>query len=261
MFFEDAKRAAAVLNLALTKRNEVPMCGIPFHAAEGYLRKLVGAGMRVAVCDQVSEPQPGKIVKREVTQVISPATVSDLQMLDASRNNFLAAVHLDSKRGFGFAYIDLMTGDFRLTELADQRELEDELPGSGPAEILVDETGADALGNLKGMVVRDGYCFLARSGLHTLREQFRVQALDGFGCEELPAAVCAAGAIVHYLRHELRRSLSHVTKMSSYRRSQYMVLDAATQANLELVESRGSGRDTSLVGALDRTRHPWARAS
>jgi DNA mismatch repair protein MutS len=256
MFFEDAKRAAAVLNLALTKRNEVPMCGIPFHAAEGYLRKLVGAGMRVAVCDQVSEPQPGKIVKREVTQVISPATVSDLQMLDAARNNFLAAVHPDPKRGFGFAYIDLMTGEFRLTELADQRELEDELARVRPSEILVDETGAGRLGDFKGVVVRDGYCFLHDQAYHTLREQFRVQALDGFGCEELPAAVCAAGAIVHYLRHELRRSLSHVTKMSSYRRSQYMVLDAATQANLELVESRGTGKDTSLVGALDRTRTP-----
>lgn len=256
MFFEDAKRAAAVLNLALTKRNEVPMCGIPFHAAEGYLRKLVGAGMRVAVCDQVSEPQPGKIVKREVTQVISPATVSDLQMLDAARNNFLAAVHPDPKRGFGFAYIDLMTGEFRLTELADRRELEDELARVRPSEILVSEPGAEALGDLKGLVVREGYCFLHDQAYHALREQFRVQALDGFGCEELHAAVCAAGAIVYYLRHELRRSLSHVTRMSAYRRSQYMVLDAATQANLELVESRGSGKDTSLVGALDRTRTP-----
>lgn len=256
MFFEDAKRAAAVLNLALTKRNEVPMCGIPFHAAEGYLRKLVGAGMRVAVCDQVSEPQPGKIVKREVTQVISPATISDLQMLDAARNNFLAAVHPDPKRGFGFAYIDLMTGEFRLTELADRRELEDELARVRPSEILVSEPGAEALGDLKGLVVREGYCFLHDQAYHALREQFRVQALDGFGCEELHAAVCAAGAIVYYLRHELRRSLSHVTRMSAYRRSQYMVLDAATQANLELVESRGSGKDTSLVGALDRTRTP-----
>ncbi len=256
MFFEDAKRAAAVLNLALTKRNDVPMCGIPFHAAEGYLRKLVGAGMRVAVCDQVSEPQPGKIVKREVTQVISPGTVSDLQMLDAARNNFLAAVHPDAKRGFGFAYIDLMTGEFRLTELADARELDDELARVRPSEILVAEAGAEKLGDLKGLVVRDGYCFLHDQAYHTLKEQFHVQALDGFGCEELPAAVCAAGAIVHYLRHELRRSLSHVTKMSAYRRAEFMVLDAATQANLELVESRGAGRDTSLVGALDRTRTP-----
>ncbi len=256
MFFEDAKRASAVLNLALTKRNEVPMCGIPYHAAEGYLRKLVGAGMRVAVCDQVSEPQPGKIVKREVTQVISPATVSDMQMLDAARNNFLAAVHADPKRGFGFAYIDLMTGEFRLTELANAKELEDELARVRPAEVLVAESGAEALKEVRGLVVRDGYCFLHDQAYHTLKEQFRVQALDGFGCEELPAAVGAAGAIVHYLRHELRRSLAHVTKMSVYRRSEFMVLDAATQANLELVESRGAGKDTSLVGALDRTRTP-----
>ncbi len=256
MFFEDAKRAAVVMNLALTRRNEVPMCGIPFHAAEGYIRKLIGAGMRVAVCDQVSEPQPGKIVKREITQVISPGTVADLQMLDAARNNFLAAVHPDPKRGYGFAYIDLMTGEFRLTELADARELADELARVRPSEVLAAESDSSELGHVSGLVVRDGYCFLHDQAHHTLLEHFRVQALDGFGCEGLPAAVCAAGAIVHYLRHELRRSLAHVTRMSVYHRSQYMVLDAATQANLELVESRGGGRDTSLVGALDRTRTP-----
>ncbi len=256
MFFEDAKRASAVLNVALTRRNDVPMCGMPYHAAEGYIRKLIAAGMRVAICDQVSEPQPGKIVRREVTQVISPGSISDLQMLDAARNNFLAAVHPDSKRGFGFAYMDLMTGEFRLTELANERELVDEMARVRPAEVLVAEGVAQKLGHLGGLVERDGYCFLYDQAYHTLREQFHVQALDGFGCADLPAAVCAAGAIVHYLRHEMRRSLTHVTRMTAYQRSQFMVLDAATQANLELVESRGGGRDTSLVGALDRTKTP-----
>jgi DNA mismatch repair protein MutS len=257
MFFEDAQRASAVLNLALTKRNGVAMCGIPYHAAEGYLRKLVGAGVRVAVCDQVSEPQPGKIVQREVTQIISPGTVSDLQMLEAARNNFLAAVHPDPKRGFGFAYIDLMTGEFRLTELADARELGDEMARVRPSEVLGSEAAAAVLGDIPGLVQRDGYAFLHDQAQYALKEQFQVQALDGFGCAGMPAAVCAAGALVHYLRHELRRSLAHVRRLTSYHCSEYMVLDAATQANLELVESRGGGgRDTSLLGALDRTKTP-----
>ena len=259
MFFEDAKRAAAVLNLALTKRHETPMCGIPYHAADNYLRKLLSAGIRVAVCDQTSEPQPGKIVQREITQVISPGTVSDLLLLEAGRNNFLAAIYPDKKRGFGFAYIDLMTGEFRLSEVGDERELNDELARVRPAEVLVSETTLEALphlSNLQGLVTRDGYGFLFDQAYHTLREQFRVQALDGFGCEAFPAAICAAGAIIHYLKHELRRSLTHVTRLTTYRRSEFMVLDAATQANLELVESRGNGKDTSLLGALNRTRTP-----
>jgi DNA mismatch repair protein MutS len=256
MFFEDAQRAAAVLNLALTKRNGVAMCGIPYHAAEGYVRKLVGAGIRVAVCDQVSEPQAGKIVQREITQIISPGTVSDLQMLDASRNNFLAAVQPDAKRGFGFAYIDLMTGEFRLTELADERELADEMARVRPAEVLVSENAAAVLGDTPGLVARDGYAFLYDQAHYSLKEQFAVQALDGFGCADLHAAVSAAGALVHYLRHELRRSLAHVRRLTTYHRSEFMVLDATTQANLELVESRGGGKDTSLLTALDRTKTP-----
>ena len=256
MFFEDAKRAAAVLNLALTKRNETPMCGIPYHAADNYLRKLLGAGIRVAVCDQVSEPQAGKIVQREITQVISPGTISDLLLLDAGRNNYLAAIHPDPKRGYGFAYMDLMTGEFRLSELGNERELTDELARVKPAEVLVSESALEGLEHLPGLVTRDGYGFLYDQAYHTLKEQFRVQALDGFGCEAMPAAICAAGAIVHYLKHELRRSLTHLTRLTTYRRGEFMVLDAATQANLELVESRGGGKDTSLLGALNRTRTP-----
>lgn len=256
MFFEDAKTAASILNVALTQRNGMPMCGIPFHAAESYTRKLIQAGLRVAVCDQVSEPQPGKIVQREITQIISPGTVSDVLMLESGRNNFMAAIHADAKRGYGFAYMDLSTGEFRLTELATARELADELARVKPAEIMVNEAVADDFKQLNGVVARDGYAFLYDQAYHTLLQNFRVQALDGFGCEDLPAAVCAAGALVHYLKHELRRSLSHVTRMTSYRRSQFMVLDVATQANLELVDSRGGGRDTSLLGALDRTVTP-----
>jgi DNA mismatch repair protein MutS len=256
MFFEDAKEASAILNVALTKRNLTPMCGIPHHAADNYIRRLIKAGRRVAICDQIGEPQKGQIVQREITHIVSPGTVADLHMLDAKRNNFLAAIHAGSKGGFGFAFVDLTTGDFRLTELADEKELADELARVQPAEILVSEEQAAQFREIRGLVARDGYTFLHEQAYFTLRDHFKVQSLDGFGCEGLPAAIGAAGAILHYLKTELRRSLTHITRLAFYRNSQFMVLDAATQGNLELVQARGGGRDTSLLGALDRTVTP-----
>jgi DNA mismatch repair protein MutS len=257
MFFDDAKEAAGLLNVALTKRNQVPMCGIPYHAAEGYIRRLIKAGRRVAICDQVSEPQKGQIVQREVVQIVSPGTIGDVQMLDAKRNNFLAAIYAGTKGGFGFAFVDLTTGDFRLTELADEKELTDELARVQPAETLVAEDQAGQFRDLaRGIVARDGYTFLLEQAYFTLREHFKVQSLDGFGCGDMPAAIGAAGAILHYLKTELRRAIGHITRLTCYRNSQFMIVDAVTQANLELVQARGGGRDTSLLGALDRTVTP-----
>src|ERR1700749_2485036 len=182
MFFEDAKEGSALLNVALTKRNQTPMCGIPFHAAENYIRRLIKAGRRVAVCDQVSEPQPGKIVEREITHIVSPGTISDLQMLDARRNNFLAAICAGEKGSFGFAFVDLTTGDFRLTEVAGAQELADELARVQPSEVLVSDAQAEQFRELRGLVSRDGYTFLPDQAIFTLREHFQVQSLDGFGC-------------------------------------------------------------------------------
>ncbi len=256
MFFEDAKEASALLNVALTKRNLVPMCGIPHHAAENYIRRLLKAGRRVAICDQVGEPQKGQIVHREISHIVSPGTVADLHMLDAKRNNFLAGIHTGAKGGYGFAFVDLTTGDFRVTELADDKELADELARVQPAEVLVSEEQASLFREIRGLVARDGYTFLLDQAYFTLREHFKVQSLDGFGCEQMPAAIGAAGAILHYLKTELRRSLGHISRLIVYRNSQFMVVDAATQVNLELVQSRGGGRDTSLLGALDCTVTP-----
>src|ERR1041384_6004155 len=126
MFFEDAKEASALLNVALTKRNGVPMCGVPYHAAQNYIAKLIKAGRRVAICDQTSEPQPGKIVSREITQIISAGTVSELNLLDAKRATYLGAVYAGDDR-FGFAYADLTTGEFRLTQSQDRQALFDQL--------------------------------------------------------------------------------------------------------------------------------------
>ncbi len=260
MFFEDAKIASGLLNVALTKRNQVPMCGIPFHAADGYVRKLIKAGRRVAICDQVGEPQKGQIVQREITHIVSPGTVGDVQLLDAKRNNFLAGIYAGTKGGYGFAFVDLTTGDFRVTELADEKELADELARVQPAEVLVSEEQANLFREVHGLVPRDGYTFLYEQAYFTLRDHFKVQSLDGFGCEGIPSAVGAAGAILHYLKTELRRSIGHIGRLTCYRNSQFMIVDATTQVNLELVQSHGGraagGRDTSLLSALDRTLTP-----
>ena len=255
MFFDDAKTAAGILNVALTQRNGTPMCGIPHHAQENYVRRLIKAGKRVAICDQVSEPKPGQIVQREVTHIVSPGTIADLQMLDAKRNNYLAAIHPGKNGGHGFAFLDLTTGDFRLTELADEKELADELSRVQPSEVLVAEENVALYRDAGRIQPREGYTFLAEQAYYALREHFRVQSLDGFGCAEMHAAQSAAGAILQYLK-ELRRSLSHVARLTVYRNSQFMTVDAATQANLELTQSRGGARDTSLLGCLDRTHTP-----
>src|SRR6185369_7622113 len=138
LFFEDAKQASVLLNVALTKRNGVPMCGVPYHAAQTYIAQLVKAGRRVAIRDQTSEPRPGKIVSRDITPILSAGTVSDLDLLEAKRANYLGAVCADDGV-FGFAYADLSTGEFRLTEARDRQSLLDELARVGPAELLVSD--------------------------------------------------------------------------------------------------------------------------
>jgi len=256
MFFEDAKEASGILNVALTKRNGVPMCGVPYHAAEGYMAKLIKAGKRAAICDQIGEAQPGRIVQREVTQIISPGTISDLNLLEAKRNNYLAAIFEKQER-YGFAYVDLSTGDFRLTEVENPAQLEDELARVCPTEVLISDEQVDQLGAAATALSTrcDGYAFAMDQAVFVLRTHFQVQSLDGFGCGDMPAAVGAAGAILHYLKNGLRRQIGHIKRMTCYRNSQFMIVDAATQANLELVTSRGA-RDTSLLAALDRTVTP-----
>jgi DNA mismatch repair protein MutS len=254
LFFEDAKLASGILNVALTKRNQTPMCGVPYHAAEGYIAKLIKAGKRVAICDQTSEPQPGKIVSREVTQVLSPGTISDVNLLDAKRSNYLAAVYLAEGK-YGLAFVDLSTGDFRLTEVPSLLALEDELARVAPAELLVSEEQMDVLGHLPGATASEPYSFLHEQSYFTLREHFKVQSLEGFGCESMPAAVGSAGAVLHHLKNLLRRQTAHISRLICYRDSNFMMVDAATQLNLELVVSRGA-KNTSLLGAIDRTATP-----
>jgi DNA mismatch repair protein MutS len=254
LFFEDAKEASGLLNVALTKRNGVPMCGVPYHAAQTYIAKLIKAGRRVAICDQTSEPQPGKIVSRDITQIISAGTVSDLDLLEAKRANYLGAVYVDD-RVFGFAYADLTTGEFRLTQRQDRQALLDELARVSPSELLVSEEQKTQFKEIDSALGYDSYAFLPEQAVFTLCEHFKTKSLDGFGCTHMPQAVAAAGAIIHYLKHSLRRKIDHLASLRCDAPADYVLLDAATQTNLELVESR-SARDTSLLAVLDRTVTP-----
>src|SRR5213083_253069 len=254
LFFEDATEAARLLNVALTKRNGVPMCGVPYHAAPNYITKLIKAGRRVAICDQTSEPQPGKIVTHDITQIISAGTVSDLDLLEAKRANYVGAVYADSGI-FGFAYADLSTGEFRIIQMEDRQSLLDQLARVSPAELLISSEQKEQIGEIDHALEYDSYAFLPEQAVFTLCEHFKVKSLDGFGCAQMPAAVAAAGAIVHYLKHQLRRKIDHLTSLHCDAPADHVLLDSATQANLELVESRGA-REASLLAVLDRTATP-----
>ena len=254
LFFEDAKEASGLLNVALTKRNGVPMCGVPYHAAQSYIAKLIKAGRRVAICDQISEPQPGKIVSRDITQIVSAGTVSDLDLLESKRANYLGAVYADGTV-FGFAYADLSTGEFRLTQAQDRQSLLDELARVSPSELLVSDEQQQQFKEIPNALGYDSYAFLPEQAVFTLCEHFNVKSLDGFGCGQMSQAIAAAGAIVHYLKYQLRRKIDHLTSLRCDAPTEYVLLDAATQTNLDLVESR-SARGPSLLAVLDRTVTP-----
>jgi DNA mismatch repair protein MutS len=253
MFGDDAKEASAILNVALTKRGEIPMCGVPYHSARGYIEKLIAAGWRVAICDQVGEVQAGRLVRREVSQILSAGTLDDFG-LDDRRPNYLAAV-CRREEAIGLAFCELTTGEFRLTELQNIQLLADELARILPAETIAPEHQRDAFGSLGSANFLDGYIFELLPAGELLRDHFKVHSLSGFGCEDMPAAVGAAGALLHYLTRQMRRNASHLRRLQPYRSSEFLILDAATQSHLELVQSR-AGRAMTLLGVLDCTVTP-----
>lgn len=254
MFFEDAREAAGLLNVALTKRGGVPMCGVPHHAAENYIAKLIKQGRRVAIGEQTSEPVPGKIVDREISQIISAGTIDNLSLLDDRRHNYLAAVY-EHRDAFGLAVVDHSTGEFTLAEFPDRQQLEDELTRLAPSELLISDEQLQVLGSLPDNLPYDGYAFLLDQAVHTLRDHFKVQSLDGFGCADMHPALSAAGAILHYLSYQLRRSCDHLRGLAVRQIGEQVAIDTASQHNLDLVDSR-SGRQHTLLGVLDRTTTP-----
>ena len=261
MFFEDAQTGAQILNLALTARNGVPMCGLPHHAANAYIGRLLKAGRKVAICDQLEDARPGKLVKREVTQILSPGTHFDERMLVAERNNFLAAVR-PSGRTFGLALVDLTTGDFLTTEVEGDAALLAELERLRPAEIIYPGEAAalrDLLhGSFQILNGYDDWTFAPETALFTVREHFKVASLDGFGLKDRTAAIGAAGAVLHYLTQHLRRDVQHLTRLSFYRRDDFLALDYTTLRHLEILEPlrHDAPRDASLYGVVNRTVTP-----
>jgi DNA mismatch repair protein MutS len=191
MFFEDAQVAAPLLNVALTRRNSVPMCGVPYHAAEGYIARLVKAGKRVAIADQTSEPVPGKLVEREVTRIISAGSVIEANLLDDDRPNYLAAVFQLGKR-FGLGCVDHTTGEVTVAEFPSRGPLEDELMRLSPSELLYSDEQIEAFGALGASQPYDAFAFLPDPARQLLCDHFGVHSLAGFGCEDLPAATGAS---------------------------------------------------------------------
>jgi DNA mismatch repair protein MutS len=284
MFFEDAQTGAQLLNLALTARNGVPMCGLPHHAANSYIGRLLKAGRKVAICDQLEDARPGKLVKREVTQILSPGTHFDERMLVAERNNFLAAI-CPAGKTFGLALVDLTTGDFMTTELEAGPALLMELERLRPAEIIYpgeSEAVRELLGSRRresaqasspesqrtltsaatgqGWILNgyDDWTFAPETALFTVREHFKVASLDGFGLKDRTAAIGAAGAALHYLTQHLRRDVKHLTRLSFYSRNDYLALDYTTLRHLEILEPlhHDAPRNASLYGVVNRTVTP-----
>ncbi len=268
MFFDDAKTASKELELTLTGKNcgleeRAPMCGVPFHAVEGYLSKLVSRGYKVAICEQMEDPAQAKgLVKREVIRVVTPGTNLNVQALDESRNNYIMSIVYVSDR-FGVSFADVTTGDYFVTELDSVRKLMDEIYKFSPKEVICNEalmmSGMDTeelrerLGvtmySLENWYFDDDLC------RKELFEHFQVQSLEGLGVGDFGCGVIAAGALLRYLTETQKTSLGHMSKLQPYVSGNFMLIDSSSRRNLELVETlREKQKKGSLLWVLDKTR-------
>jgi len=277
MFYEDALVAARALDLTLTSRSKdasgtaVPMCGVPYHAADGYIARLVKKGYRVAICEQVEDPKKAKgVVKREVVRVVSPGTLADTAYLDAREPSFLLALAPTSGAHqrvveYGVALLDLSTGEFDVAEYSGPEGLQalrDEIAVLRPREIVV-ASGYDVKAAIPEVARLDlpitevdGWHFDLESARQTLLDQLRVSSLDGFGLERRQSAVAAAGALVRYLRDTQKAELAHVRSIRVKHAADAMVVDPTTLQHLEVVASADGGRSGSLLHEIDRTITP-----
>ncbi|MGH7738966.1 MAG: DNA mismatch repair protein MutS, partial [bacterium] len=269
MFFEDAKTASRVLNLTLTARQggqgqKVPMAGIPFHAADNYIARLVKSGHSIAICEQTEEAGVGKgLVKREVTRVITPGTILSASMLDEKSNNYLAALAY-SPQSLGLGIVDVSTGEFKACELTGNERFSvaaNEIAKFNPAEILLSQNQPEveewnrllhSLNGAKKSHLED-WKFSVEEGDGALRDHFQVKTLDGFGLSGHPQAIRAAGALLQYLKETTHSVLSHLATFATYQVGEGMVLDATTQRNLEILKGMDGGKDGTLLSVLDET--------
>jgi DNA mismatch repair protein MutS len=270
MFYEDALTAARALELTLTSRSKdanggaIPMCGVPFHAADTYIARLVKKGFRVAVCEQVEDPRKAKgLVRREVIRVVSPGTLTDAGYLDAREPAFLMGIApAEAASGYGVALLDLSTGEFSAAEYqgaVGRQALCDELAILRPREIVTPDGTGDAAALVTDARVDarvttvDGWIFDQESARRTLLDQLQARSLQGFGLESHPAAVRAAGALVQYLRDTQKVDLAHVREITFRASADCLVIDATTIRNLEVLEAADGGRTGSLLHEIDRT--------
>jgi len=261
MFFEDALEASKILHIALTGRGKgdgkAPMCGVPFHAVNQYLTKLTKAGKKVAICDQMTAPDGKGIVQREVVRIVTPGTTFDENILERKANNYVAAVVFE-KGKFALAFSDVTTGEFRVTELCEAKDLESEMMRIRPAECIYNEGDE----NLKKFLGRfeDLICFPHQyfgEPENELKKNFQIQSLAVFGLEKHEMAVSAAAMLMNYLKETQRAELKHIQKILFYKISEFMPLDEACIRNLELFFTNRDGKtEGSLIGVLDQTMTP-----
>src|ERR1051325_7361133 len=268
LFFEDAVVAARELEITLASRNKekgaaIPMCGVPYHAAEGYIARLIQKGHRVAICDQMEDPRVAKkLVKREITRIVTPGTAMDANLVRSRENNYLAAVGRFGNRS-SVAHVDVSTGEFRVTEL-EPAEVSGALEHLGAREVLFPGdlpllAGEDRSGPRFVRTELEDWIFTADYAGRTLRDHFGLLSLDGCGLANRPAAVGAAGAILHYLRETQRAALDHLDRPTWYDRADSMVLDAVTVRNLELIEplfsaDSGANTEATVLATIDQTQ-------
>lgn len=268
LFYEDAQTASRVLGLTLTSRdkgspNPIPMAGFPFHQLDNYLRRLIQAGYRASVCEQVEDPKLAKgLVRREVSRVVTPGTLTDDALLDPRESNFLATVYPEKDR-VGLAWLELSTGHFVATEV-ELKFLADEIARLRPAECLIPE-------NMKGtpfyqtlqsqpsmlLAQRPAWCFVADHTRNTLLQHFETATLEGFDLDETSLGIVAAGALLEYVRETQKSSLHHIVQLQPYRRGTNLILDESTRRSLELTRTiREGNRDGSLLAVIDETVTP-----
>ena len=263
LFYDDAKRAAVLLDISLTKRGAsagepIPMAGVPYHAVEGYLAKLVALGESVAICEQIGDPAAAKgPVERKVVRIVTPGTVSDEALLPERQDNLVAAIY-EQKGVFALATLDMTSGRFLMTELPTKEAVSAELQRLMPAEILYPEDFAHAqiLNNYKGLRRRPVWEFELVTAKTLLNRQFGTQSLEGFGVEQAEVGLCAAGCVLHYAQETQRTALPHVQSIQLQQNSETVLLDAATRRNLELTQNLSGGTEATLAAVLDKCVTP-----
>ncbi len=253
MFGEDAIIASPILGATLTQRSGQPLCGVPYHAVDAYLAKLIRAGKTAALCDQMEDPRlvkKGQIVRREVTRIVTPGTVTEDGLLDAEANCYIAAVH-----GLGLAIMDLSTGEFEVEPFESEDKLEDALARYRPAERVVAKPEGDEPPPPK-TTYAEAWTFSLDAAREELLRHFNVMALDGFGLEGRNDLICAAGALIHYVHTTLRHAVDHVRTVRLRESADFLALDAGTIRHLALLPGEGVSREASLFGVLNATRTP-----